>query len=170
MLAHEKRLGFYPGGSLGNFAASAATRVLAQFRRLLGPGGKLLIGIDQPKEPSRLHSAYNDAAGVSEAFARNLLTRLNRELDATFDSTAFRYRARWVPEASHIEMSLVSRHPQKVQMAGHTWLFEEGEALITETSAKYDPEAFACLAQEAGWRCEQRWNDPNDDISLHLLV
>jgi uncharacterized SAM-dependent methyltransferase len=141
-----------------------------QFRRLLGPGGRLLIGIDQPKAVARLEAAYNDAAGVSAAFAFNLLARLNRDLGGDFDPTAFRYRARWVPEASWIEMALVSQQPQQVQLAGRRWRLAEGEALITETSAKYSPEAFLKLAAAAGWRGQQRWSDPAGDLSLHLLV
>jgi dimethylhistidine N-methyltransferase len=170
LLNGAAHLGFFPGSSLGNFERSAARELLRQFRRLLGPGGRLLIGIDQPKAPERLEAAYNDAAGVSAAFALNLLARLNRDLDGNFDLNAFRYRARWLPQESWIEMALVSRHAQTVQLAGRAWGFAEGEALITETSAKYTPEAFLALAAEAGWRGERRWSDPAGDLSLHLLV
>ena len=170
LLHGAAHLGFFPGSSLGNFERGAARELLQQFRRLLGPGGRLLIGIDQPKSRERLEAAYNDAAGVSAAFALNLLRRLNRDLGGTFDLEAFRYRARWLPEESWIEMALVSGRPQTVQVAGRTWSFEEGEALITETSAKYTPEAFLALAAEAGWRGERRWSDPAGDLSLHLLV
>ena len=170
LLSGTAHLGFFPGSSLGNFTPAAAQALLRQFRRLLGPGGSLLIGIDQPKTVERLEAAYNDAAGVSAAFALNLLARLNRDLEGTFDPNAFRYRARWVPEASWIEMALVSLRPQQVQLAGRRWSFAEGEALITETSAKYSPEAFLALAAAAGWRAARRWSDPANDLSLHLLV
>jgi uncharacterized SAM-dependent methyltransferase len=129
-----------------------------------------LIGIDQPKAVTRLEAAYNDAAGISEAFALNLLARLNRDLAGSFDLQTFRYRALWRPEASHIEMALVSERSQQVELAGQRWTFAAGEALITETSAKYSPEAFLELAAAAGWRGEQRWSDPAGDLSLHLLV
>ena len=170
LLSGTAHLGFYPGSSLGNFEPTEAQRLLRQFRRLLGPGGRLLIGIDQPKAVARLEAAYNDAAGVSAAFALNLLARLNRELGADFDPQAFRYRARWQPEASCIEMALMSERTQTVQAAGRGWSFAAGEALITETSAKYSPEAFLALAAAAGWRGAQRWSDPAGDLSLHLLV
>ena len=170
LITGHAHLGFYPGSSLGNFEPAEAQRLLSQFRRLLGPGGRLLIGIDQPKEVARLEAAYNDAAGVSAAFALNLLARLNRELGATFDPQAFRYRARWQPEPSRIEMALVSQRAQTVQAAGRSWSFETGEPLITETSAKYSPEAFLALAAAAGWQGAQRWSDPAGDLSLHLLV
>jgi L-histidine N-alpha-methyltransferase len=170
LLSGTAHLGFFPGSSLGNFEPEAAQALLRQFRKLLGPGGKLLIGIDQPKAVERLEAAYNDAAGVSAAFALNLLERLNRDLAGSFDLEAFRYRARWLPQASQIEMALVSQRAQRVDLAGEVWEFAEGEALITETSAKYSPEAFLELAAAAGWRGAERWSDPAADLSLHLLV
>jgi len=170
LLSGTAHLGFFPGSSLGNFEPEAARQLLRQFRKLLGPGGKLLIGIDQPKARERLEAAYNDAAGVSAAFALNLLARLNRDLAGSFELNAFRYRARWQPEQSQIEMALVSQREQQVELAGQLWSFAEGEALITETSAKYSPEAFLALAASAGWRGAERWSDPAGDLSLHLLV
>ena len=170
LLSGSAHLGFFPGSSLGNFNAQEAIALLAQFRRLLGPGGQLLIGIDQPKAVERLEAAYNDLAGISAAFAFNLLARLNRDLQGNFDPEGFRYRARWVPEASHIEMALVSQRAQQVDVAGQRWCFAAGEALITETSAKYSPEAFAALAAAAGWTPQARWSDGAGDLSLHLLV
>ena len=170
LLNGQAHLGFFPGSSLGNFEPAAAQELLAQFRRLLGPGGKLLIGIDQPKSSERLEAAYNDRAGVSAAFARNLLTRLNRDLAGDFNPQAFRYRARWQAAESRIEMALVSEGPQRVRLAGQTWTFARGEPLVTETSAKYNAEAFLALAAPAGWRGAARWSDPDHDLSLHLLV
>ena len=170
LLNGQAHLGFFPGSSLGNFEPAAAQELLAQFRRLLGPGGKLLIGIDQPKSSERLEAAYNDRAGVSAAFARNLLTRLNRDLAGDFNPQAFRYRARWQAVESRIEMALVSEGPQRVRLAGQTWSFARGEPLVTETSAKYTAEAFLALAAPAGWRGAARWSDPDHDLSLHLLV
>jgi len=170
LLNGQAHLGFFPGSSLGNFEPAAAQALLAQFRRLLGPGGKLLIGIDQPKSSERLEAAYNDRAGVSAAFARNLLNRLNRDLAGDFNPQAFRYRARWQAAESRIEMALVSEGRQQVQLAGQNWTFADGEALITETSAKYTAEAFLGLAAPAGWRGAACWSDPDHDLGLHLLV
>ena len=169
LLAQQRRLGFFPGSSLGNFPRNEARALLKQFRQLLGPSAKLLIGIDQPKDVARLEAAYNDAAGISERFAFNLLHRLNRDLGANFQVDQFRYRARWLPEASHIEMALVSNRTQVVQLCDRDWSFDGGEALITETSHKYSPESFLALASEAGWRSEERWIDGAGDLSLHLL-
>jgi dimethylhistidine N-methyltransferase len=169
-LAGRRHLGFYPGSSIGNFELQEARALLEQFRRLLGPGGLLLIGVDQPKSVERLEAAYNDRAGVSAAFARNLLVRLNRDLQGTFEPEAFRYQARWQAQQSRIAMALVSRRAQQVQLAGRPWPFQAGDALITEYSVKYSPAAFQELASSAGWQPLQRWSDPKGDLSLHLLA
>ncbi|KEF41179.1 MAG: methyltransferase [Cyanobium sp. CACIAM 14] len=170
LLAGQRLLGFYPGSSLGNFDPAGARALLGQFRRLLGPDSRLLIGIDQPKAVERLEAAYNDRAGFSEAFALNLLTRLNRDLDGDFRAADFRYRAWWDGERSRIAMALVSRHDQEVRLAGRTWPFAAGEPLVTEYSYKYGPEDFLALAAAAGWRGADRWSDPAGDLCLHLLV
>jgi dimethylhistidine N-methyltransferase len=170
LLSGQRRLGFYPGSSIGNFTPEEAEALLLQLGQLLGPGARLLIGIDQPKAVARLEAAYNDAAGVSAAFARNLLIRLNRDLAGSFNPDAFAYSARWQAEHSRIAMALVSREAQTVQLAGEAWSFAVGEPLITEYSVKYDPVAFLALAARAGWRGAGRWSDPTDDLSLHLLV
>lgn len=162
-------IGFYPGSSIGNFTPREAIALLAQFRRLLGATGQLLIGIDHPKERSRLEAAYDDAAGVSAAFARNLLVRLNRDLEGDFRPEAFRYEARWQPAHSRIAMALVSRQAQAVRLAGQRWEFDAGQPLISEYSVKYSRPAFAALAAAAGWRPVRHWSDPAADLSLLLL-
>lgn len=167
---HGQRLGFYPGSSIGNFSPEEARTLLRQFARLLGSDGQLLIGIDQPKPVERLEAAYNDAAGQSAAFALNLLRRLNRDLNGTFDLQAFRYRARWQPDRSRIEMALVSERPQTVVLQGHPWTFDQGDVLITEYSVKYTDQAFGALARAAGWVPRRHWNDPGGDLGLHWLV
>jgi len=170
LLKGRPRLGFYPGSSLGNVDPAEARSLLVRFGQLLGPGGRLLIGIDQPREAALLEAAYDDAAGVSATFARNLLHRLNRELGGSFDPAAFRYRARCEPGASRIAMALVSRRAQTVTLAGRSWNFAADEPLITEYSVKYTPAAFLALAATAGWRSLGRWCDGPDHLSLHLLA
>ena len=169
LLTGQRRLGFYPGSSIGNFSPTEAQALLAQFGRLLGPGSRLLIGIDHPKPVARLEAAYNDAAGVSAAFARNLLVRLNRDLDGDFDLSAFDYQARWEASDSRIAMALTSVREQTVTLAGERWSFAAGEELITEYSVKYTVEAFLALAEPAGWRLGGRWGDGAGDLSLLLL-
>ncbi|WP_255476144.1 L-histidine N(alpha)-methyltransferase [Cyanobium sp. BSA11S] len=169
LLAGQRRLGFYPGSSLGNFDPHEAVTLLAQFARLLGSDGRLLIGIDQPRSAAALEAAYNDRAGHSAAFARNLLTRLNRELNGSFDPGGFRYEAHWQAQESRIVMALVSEHDQQVSLDGTPWQFAAGEALVTEYSHKYSPQAFIALAAEAGWRALERWSADDGSFSLHLL-
>ena len=164
-----RRLGFYPGSSIGNFDPAEAEALLRRFRLLLGEDSRLLIGIDQPKAVERLEAAYDDRSGVSAAFAFNLLHRLNRDLEGDFQRERFRYEARWQPLHSRIAMALVSRQEQTVRLAGRDWRFGEGEPLITEYSVKYSPEAFLALAGRAGWRGTGRWSDPAGDLSLHVL-
>ena len=119
-------VGFFPGSSLGNFSPDQAVALLTRFRRLLR-GGPLLLGLDQPRDPAVLEAAYDDSAGVSAAFARNLLTRLNRDLRGDIDPTTFSYQAHWQPQASRIEMALVSRCDQTIQLAGRGWPFASGD-------------------------------------------
>lgn len=164
-----RHLGFYPGSSIGNFEPAEAEALLRRFRLLLGEHSRLLIGIDQPRPVERLEAAYDDRAGMSAAFAFNLLRRLNRDLEGDFRAEGFRYEARWQPQQSRIAMALVSLQEQTVQLAGLSWHFAAGEPLITEYSVKYSPEAFLQLAGRAGWRGTDRWSDPAGDLSLHLL-
>ncbi|MEB3255242.1 MAG: L-histidine N(alpha)-methyltransferase [Synechococcaceae cyanobacterium] len=170
ILDGRRRVGFYPGSSIGNFAPPEAEAMLARFRRLLGADGALLVGVDHPKEVARLEAAYDDAAGVSAAFARNLLMRLNRDLQGGFDPTAFRYRARWESGPSRITMELCSLRAQTVPLGGENWSFAAGEPLVTEHSVKYSLAAFTTLAERAGWRLAAAWSDPRGDLSLCALV
>jgi dimethylhistidine N-methyltransferase len=168
LLEGQRRLGFFPGSSLGNFNRQEAVQLLQRFRHLLA-GGPLLLGLDHPKPAQRLEAAYNDAAGISAAFARNLLQRLNQDLQADFNPELFRYRARWQADHSRVEMALISCCDQQVSIDGQRWDFAADEPLVTEYSVKYSPAMAAALAQEAGWRCTARWHDAADSLSLHLL-
>ena len=168
-LEGQRRIGFFPGSSLGNFTPEEAVAFLRNARQLLA-GGPLLLGLDQPRAPALMEAAYDDAAGLSAAFARNLLQRLNRELQGDADPKQFRYRARWQAQQQRIEMALVSTQDQTVHLAGKAWFFRNGDAWITEYSVKYSPEAAAELATQAGWRIERRWEDPHQQMALHLLL
>ena len=168
-LDSQRRIGFFPGSSLGNFTPEEAVDFLRNARQLLA-GGPLLLGLDQPREPALMEAAYNDAAGVSAAFARNLLERLNRDLQGDADPTQFRYRAQWEAQHQRIEMALVSTQDQTVHLGGEAWFFRQGDTWITEHSVKYSQDAAAALAAHAGWRIERRWTDPHQQIALHLLL
>ena len=167
-LEGQPRIGFFPGSSLGNFTPKEAVQFLANARQLLA-GGPLLLGLDQPRDPALMEAAYDDAAGVSAAFARNLLNRLNRDLNGDANPENFRYRASWQPQQHRIEMALVSKRDQTVHLAGESWFFGNGDTWITEHSVKYSPTAAAALTAQAGWQIADRWEDPHQQISLHLL-
>jgi dimethylhistidine N-methyltransferase len=163
-------LGFFPGSTIGNLDPFAADRFLRQARRTLGTSAHFLIGVDLRKDPDILLPAYNDAAGITAAFNRNLLERLNREAGADFDVAAFEHRAVWNDAESRIEMHLVSRRDQEVRLDGQTILFAAGETIHTENSYKYTPEAFAALASAAGWRAADLWIDRDGLFSIHMFV
>ena len=167
-LEGQPRIGFFPGSSLGNFTPKEAVQFLANARQLLA-GGPLLLGLDQPRDPALMEAAYDDAAGVSAAFARNLLNRLNRDLNGDANPENFLYRASWQPQQHRIEMALVSKRDQTVHLAGESWFFGNGDTWITEHSVKYSPTAAAALTAQAGWQIADRWEDPHQQVSLHLL-
>ena len=168
-LSSLPRLGFFPGSTIGNMEPAEARRFLTQARQTLGAGARFLIGVDLRKDPEVLVPAYDDSAGVTAAFNRNLLVRLNRETDADFDPGAFDHLALWNARESRIEMHLVSRHQQLVHVGGHRIRFAAGETIHTENSYKHSPEGFASLATAAGWEHSTMWTDPDGLFSLHLL-
>ncbi|MBR1216540.1 L-histidine N(alpha)-methyltransferase [Bradyrhizobium sp. U87765 SZCCT0131] len=161
--------GFFPGSTIGNFSPSAAVDFLARVRRLFGQGSKLVVGADLAKTPRVLVPAYNDAEGVTAAFNKNLLTRLNREFGANFDLGSFDHVASWNAAESRIEMHLVSLVRQRVTLL-HRWLdFAAGETIHTENSYKYSPVAFARMAAQAGWSVERRWISDNPEFAIFAL-
>lgn len=157
------------GSTLGNFEPSEAQRFLRRWARSLSPQDGFLVGIDLKKDPARLYRAYNDAAGITAAFNRNVLTRINRECAADFDEEMFRHEARYHHGAGRIEMFLISQRTQTVHVAGRPVHFGEGERILTEYSYKYSTEEFHDLAQSAGWLPVKVWTDPQDLFSLHYL-
>jgi len=163
------RLGFFPGSTIGNLDPAQARLFLAQARRTLGTGARMLVGVDLRKDAALLIPAYDDAAGVTAAFNLNILARLNREAGADFDLDGFAHRATWNAEESRIEMHLVSRRAQTVRIEDHAIRFAPGETIHTENSYKHTPEAFRAIATGAGWRAERMWTDSARLFSLHLL-
>ncbi|MGA2571268.1 MAG: L-histidine N(alpha)-methyltransferase [Terracidiphilus sp.] len=157
----ERTLLLYIGSSIGNFDPSEAARLLRRVRAGLEPGDGLLLGVDLVKDESTLLAAYDDAAGVTAAFNRNVLVRLNRELGADFDPEAFAHRAVWNAAASRIEMHLVSSVPQRVCVAALDLAvdFAAGENLHTENSYKYRPGQAEALIKEAGFSLVSTWTD-----------
>lgn len=164
----RRRAGFFPGSTIGNFTPDTAVTLLKRMRGVLNGGG-LLIGVDLVKDPARLHAAYNDAAGVTAAFNKNLLARANRELGADFDLEAFAHYAPYNPIAQRIEMYLVSLRRQSVRIGGTRHDFAAGEAVHTEDSHKYTIESFREMAVKAGLKPRAVWTDTERLFSIHWL-
>ena len=169
VFAHGK-LGFFPGSTIGNFDPPDAGRLLMHFARVLGSPSRLIVGVDLDKDPHRLVAAYDDAKGVTARFNLNLLQRINRELGGDFDVRRFAHRAIYDQEFKRIEMHLVSRAYQTVQVLGRPFSFAEGESIHTENSYKYSVEQFRAVARGAGWQPAGLWMDANRDFSVHELV
>jgi len=163
-----RRVGFFPGSTIGNFSPDEAVAFLKTASGIVRGGG-LLIGVDLVKDADILNAAYNDTRGVTAAFNKNLLARANRELGANFDLDAFAHEAFYNAADSRIEMYLVSLLNQDVQIAGETIAFSRGEAVHTEDSCKYTLESFAALAWKAGLVPRQAWCDPQQLFSMHWL-
>jgi dimethylhistidine N-methyltransferase len=163
------RVGFFPGSTIGNLHPADAVQLLARFAGHLGPGGWLLIGVDLKKDIRLLHAAYNDAAGITAAFNRNLLVRINRELNGNFDIDSFDHSAFWNVEAGRIEMHLVSAITQTARVAGRSFGFAAGESIHTENSYKYTDDEFRRLAVKAGFQPVTVWSDGDRLFSVHLL-
>jgi L-histidine N-alpha-methyltransferase len=172
-LPHRDRdaaiMGFFPGSTIGNLEPDSAVAFLRRARVSLGFGARFLMGFDICRDPQRLIPAYDDPAGVTAAFNRNLLVRLNREAGATFDPDAFAHRAVWNPTESRIEMHLVSRLPQTVRVAGELVRFARDETIHTENSCKYSPGRMREMVTAAGWSVTKKWSDSNDLFALWLL-
>ncbi|XXX74066.1 L-histidine N(alpha)-methyltransferase [Sorangium sp. So ce134] len=160
------------GSNIGNLAPEAAAAFLAGVRASLRAGDGLLLGADLVKPAAELLLAYDDPLGVTAAFNKNLLARINRELGATFDLRSFDHRAAWNAEASRVEMHLVSRRRQSIRVGALDLevAFEEGESLWTESSYKYTPDGVVRLAERAGFRCFKQWIEPIGRFSTTLLL
>jgi len=160
------------GSNIGNFDPPAAHDFLSQIRRALRPGDALLLGADLVKPVGDLIAAYDDPLGVTAAFNKNLLLRINRELLADFDLAAFDHRAVWNAEHSRIEMHLVTRRSQTatIPRSGCQIDFSPDEFIWTESSYKYRPEEVIERGERAGFRSRQQWIDVDARFSLTLFV
>jgi L-histidine Nalpha-methyltransferase len=164
-----RRLGFFPGSTIGNFTPEEAVDFLAGCRRVVGRGGALLVGVDLKKDPELLDAAYNDSAGITAAFNLNLLERINRELGADFDLDRFAHEAFYNAVAGRIEIYIRSLADQIVTVAGRAIRFTTGERIHTEDSCKYSITEFQRLAGRAGFKPQRYWTDPEALFSVHLL-
>ena len=157
--AAGRALVLFLGSNIGNFDPPGAAAFLRGIRSSLMRDDALLIGTDLVKSERELVLAYDDPLGVTAAFNRNLLARINRDLDGDFDLDAFTHRAVWNPEASRMEMHLVCTRPQRVNIraAGLELALEEGESIWTESSYKYRPEGVRSMLEHAGFDIVEQW-------------
>lgn len=164
------RTGFFPGSTIGNFEHEDAVAFLRSAAHMLRSGAQFVVGVDLVKDPAVLVRAYDDAQGVTAAFNKNLLARINRELDGDFDLTAFAHKAVWNPDKSRVEMHLVSLRDQTARAAGRAFRFADGETIHTENSHKFTPEGFSRLAERGGWRTLKLWTSPEPAFAVFMLA
>lgn len=167
-IARDGRLVFYPGSSIGNFDPPQAGALLAQMHALAGEGGALLIGIDLPKDVAVLEAAYDDAAGVTAAFNRNVLAHVNRIIGSDFVPDRWQHRAFFNTAASRIEMHLEAAADVQIRWPGGSRAFARGERIHTENSYKYPLAVFTDMLRGAGFAQVQAWTDDRDWFALVL--
>jgi dimethylhistidine N-methyltransferase len=170
-MADRGKLVLWLGSNIGNLARPAAARFLTRVRAILSPRDRVLIGFDLRKDSTTLEAAYDDPCGVTAAFNRNVLGRINRELGGHFDLSAFRHRTVYNDEAGRIEMYLVSAVTQHVSIdqLGLQVSFHAGEAIHTEDSYKYSPAEIAALGASAGLHVERSWSDTEGKFQVVLF-
>ena len=166
----RRRVVYFPGSTIGNFTPDAAVRLLRNTASVCGPDGGMLLGVDLKKNPAVIEAAYNDKKGVTAAFNRNLLVRINRELDGNFSVDRFWHHAFYHPQEGRIEMHLVSSCEQRVLVGGEPIEFADGESILTEYSYKYSLKELDDLSARAGFRVKQRWLDEQRFFCVLYLV
>ncbi len=167
--AAGRRLGFFPGSTIGNFTPAEAIDFLRGTRHIVGRDGAMLVGVDLKKDEAVLNAAYNDAQGITAAFSLNLLERMNRELGADFDLARFAHDAAYNRAEGRIEIYIRSLADQIVIVAGRAVRFAKDERIHIEDSCKYSIDEFRGLAARGGYRAVRVWTDRAQHFSIHLL-
>ena len=165
-----KRVGFFPGSTIGNFEPHEAAAFLRLAGQILGPGAIFIVGTDLQKDRRILNAAYNDAAGVTRDFNFNLLVRINRELDGKFDLGSFEHHAFYNRERHRIEMHLASSKRQKIKVGGETIEFRAGETIHTENSYKYSGDSFSALGARQRLEADRVLERPDRYFCVHALA
>jgi dimethylhistidine N-methyltransferase len=170
--ARESLLVLLLGSNIGNFDPPAGHEFLESIHAALAPGDRLLLGADLVKPERDLRLAYDDPIGVTAAFNKNLLVRINQELAGTFDLTAFAHRAVWNPDASRVEMHLVSTRRQTVAVDAAEIIveFAPGEHIWTESSYKYEADQVIDMGAATGFATDDQWIDPAARFALTLFA
>lgn len=169
-LGRGRRVGFFPGSTIGNLEPEQAVAFLANARERLGPSSLFILGVDLVKDPAVLVAAYDDAQGVTAAFNMNLLVRANRELGADLDLDAFEHQAVWNAEASRMEMHLRARRATVVHLGGQAFALAEGETIHTESSRKFTQASVTAMAEAAGWSRVTFRQSADPAVALVLLT
>jgi len=164
-----KRVVFFPGSTVGNFEPNLARKFFRDTARRLRQNDTMLIGVDLQKDRRILSDAYNDSAGVTAAFNRNILQRINRELGADFVLDRFDHLAFYNEAEGRIEMHLRSRGAQNVTIGSDSFSFRDQETIHTENSYKYTIDSFQDLLKGTGFEPEKVWTDPQSLFSVHYL-
>ena len=167
-----RRLVLFLGSTLGNLEQPEQCAMLAEIRKLLAPGDSLLLGVDLVKDVSVLEAAYNDSAGVTAAFSRNILSVINNALHADFDLEDFRHGAHYNPDAARIEIRLHAKRAHSVRIADLdlTVDFEEGESIWTENSHKFTRDSAAAILAASGMALEAWYTDEQEYFGLALAT
>ena len=166
----SNRIIFFPGSTIGNFTPVQAQQFLFNQAQLVGKNGAIIIGFDLAKAPSKLEAAYNDKKGVTAEFNKNLLHRINNELDADFNLSQFEHRAIFNSQKSRIEMHLKSKVEQAVSINQQQFEFSKSESIHTENSYKYSLESFAELVEKSGLVSQKQWIDKDELIAIQYLT
>lgn len=160
---------FFPGSTIGNLEPHDAVLLMRKIHRRCAPSGLFIVGVDTRKDHATLERAYNDAAGATAAFNRNMLVRIRRQLRSDIDPDSFEHLAVFNPVQARIEMHLRSRRDQTVRIEDRRFSFRRGESIITEYSYKYAPDEFAALAERAGFAPAARWCSTDDAFCIHAF-
>jgi L-histidine N-alpha-methyltransferase len=170
--AAQPLLVLFLGSTIGNFEPDEGGAFLSDTRALMSPGDALLLGTDLVKSPKLLHDAYDDALGITAAFNRNLLVRLNREVGADFEVASFRHEARWSGSERRVEMHLVARraHTVRIRALDLAVPFGSGESIWTESSYKFEAGELPGMAEKAGFRMAGQWIDEEWPFAESLFV
>jgi L-histidine N-alpha-methyltransferase len=169
-VAPVRNIVYFPGSTIGNFTHDAAHELLRVMYGEAGAGGALLIGVDLQKDPRVIERAYNDSAGVTAEFNRNMLRHLNREFGADFDLDAYAHSAVYNENEGRVELRLVSTRDQAFTLGDESFRMHRDEGILTEYSHKYTLEGFAAMAETAGLRVERVWMDAGRLFSVQYLV
>ncbi|MFT6732575.1 MAG: dimethylhistidine N-methyltransferase [Polaribacter sp.] len=167
---NDNRIVFFPGSTIGNFEPHMAIEFLTNMKNLMGSKGAMIIGVDRIKNQQTLINAYDDSSNVTADFNKNLLVRINQELNGNFNLKQFEHRAIFNEQQSRIEMHLISKINQSVFIDGNKVDFEKGESIHTENSHKYSDEVFIKLVSQAGLMSVKSWFDKDRLLCIHYLV